>query len=1006
MNDTPARPNVLTASILALGPACAVGLVGCSQGGSSPAVGSSGVVGSVATKPGGGSYVVDPNRGGAGQAVGISQLFWGRLVDVYETDATTGETRRVFSEFVVGEDVDSDGVDFELERDPLTEVERLIVLHELGTPGWDAALVRMKATLQPISPKGISINEAPPFSTMPRNAVLVVAFDDLLDPATVDDDTVRILTGSPPTSVLEARVFADVNHGDVADYDGFAGVEFYPTRVIIDPQVTELEATQAGLPVNGLGLPASSSGGQANVVVRIPTVVSAIFNQPKVLSNPTAHPVAFVGNGPVDLGSPTGDVVRAFRSGNATDAFNGFLRDLTPPDLVGTLDAFVDDIQPVAGTTDEFTLDLTFTDATCAVSARAGDVLRATGLFAEVVAPQALAPPTRLFALHVRALAGTPVIGAVDYRTCFQPGVSVPACFLQFKPGAALPPGAGVPVDAAVGIRFNEPMDPASIRAFDSFRIERSAVPANPMERMIVGSVVPSSDARDFQFTPAIDFAHVQGQTESYVVTLTNAISDLAGNAPAALPGPVSFQIDAGAPTRDTGGLVALFDVTDEDDVPGPEWRGNMVFEPGSGIVRPRPVSRFSSVVDTQVGHIALMGAGAVPVPQPLVKEGSRTMQVWRHIDMSLGLLDEGTFDIDVEGLNWAPFGGALSFDSFPSFRIALSHSAFLPDEVLSGTVAAYPASGLINNFEANLLDPVADPLSVVHPDSSPYTIQALDTFPTATGLTVTPYPLNQNVPMDQFSYYTWRDTSIAAVGGPAGNGADPDALFVGLGATPPGTKTYPAGSVPSIGLPLLMEFRCRPDTTAFGLNGFNTVLPTPIPTAIGPNFRVHASGGVNAQGQTQTVDPDTTTVAQTGNKTFYLGQADFVVRVSRVHSRWFDTGAPAGATFVEPVLDLADLPIGTEVSLDFRGATSVSPADDSGGGSAANLGAYGNPGPTAANPMGGYSVQFLDPSGVFVDTIQQVDGGTFFQVRITFVSNAETGLVPRLSGLGFAYER
>ena len=81
-------------------------------------------------------------------------------------------------------------------------------------------------------------------------------------------------------------------------------------------------------------------------------------------------------------------------------------------------------------------------------------------------------------------------------------------------------------------------------------------------------------------------------------------------------------------------------------------------------------------------------------------------------------------------------------------------------------------------------------------------------------------------------------------------------------------------------------------------------------------------------------------------------------------------------------------------------------PADTTGGGNAANLGAYGTPGPSAENPNVTISTQLTDPSGAFHGTAAALDGSRFFQVRVTFVSNAQTGLVPRLSALGFAYER
>ena len=92
-------------------------------------------------------------------------------------------------------------------------------------------------------------------------------------------------------------------------------------------------------------MPASLDVNQANVQIRIPTDASLSLGQNVVLQNLTGHRLTTEGNGSVDFGSPTQDLVRAFRSGGGlattADPYNGFLRDETPPQLVTDQTIFI-----------------------------------------------------------------------------------------------------------------------------------------------------------------------------------------------------------------------------------------------------------------------------------------------------------------------------------------------------------------------------------------------------------------------------------------------------------------------------------------------------------------------------------------------------------------------------------------------------------------------------------------------------------------------------------------
>jgi hypothetical protein len=295
-----------------------------------------------------------------------------------------------------------------------------------------------------------------------------------------------------------------------------------------------------------------------------------------------------------------------------------------------------------------------------------------------------------------------------------------------------------------------------------------------------------------------------------------------------------------------------------------------------------------------------------------------------------------------------------------------------------------------------------------VHPRALGYTINPADKFTAGTGTVMMPYPLNRTIPPSQFQYYTWRDTALQAKGAPNGAGAELAIVTQVQGGTP--GDPYAPGAVPTIGLPLLMDFKCFPDSSALGLNALDVSIA--INTSPHPNLRAFSSGGVDSSGAVHIVDPDAATIATGGfnrasippgaptlpsDDTFYLGEMDLVVRVSRVHTVWFD--AQASATFAAPVIEPTEgnQPAGTHVSVASRGALLVSTALQS---DATTLDAYGDA------VSGTHAVAFLNGDNTWKGDVGAIAGARFVQLRATFVSDAPSGLAPTLSGLGIAFTR
>src|SRR6185503_18153709 len=119
--------------------------------------------------------------------------------------------------------------------------------------------------------------------------------------------------------------------------------------------------------------------------------------------------------------------------------------------------------------------------------------------------------------------------------------------------------------------------------------------------------------------------------------------------------------------------------------------------------------------------------------------------------------------NLDVEGLAWDPFA-QLNADNFAEFQMSLAHSKVLPDEQIStGLLPNWPSSGLSATFAGNQLDPAGDPLTIVHPKAKGYAINPSDVYLSTSGHLRAPWPLNRNVPVGQYTYWTWRDTAKLA---------------------------------------------------------------------------------------------------------------------------------------------------------------------------------------------------------------------------------------------------
>jgi hypothetical protein len=1036
------------------------------------------------------TFVVDGNHGGQASEVKVTNIYWGRLVDVMDgwIDAN-GEVHAISiqnRDMVIGEGI-FDGQDFyhetgkvryALARNAVTERWTVTIGAAAGTTEYTEAFLNLDKNLTPTLEASLEASEMGPFSMTPRNSAMVIFFDDLLNPRFVrnsdpaqagewqdsfggnlinsisgqlNSQVVKVRTGYPPVDPFEARVILDKNHGDWADLDNNGEVEFYSTRIIIGTTVTEIEsaASNPPLPVNSVGLPPSIDTIDANLAVRIPTLLDPAVGQTQLLVNPSGSRVTFGEGGWQDPASSTLDLVRALRSGGdemvTGDQHNGFLVDEVPPEILGDFPLnIIASPEPVDGTSDQFVLpEWDFSLLECNITPRVGDVVTQGEVKAEVLS----VIPGQLDGMTVRVIVpvgGTLLPGNAQYLTPYDPNQEgLRKCFVRFSPSNSdlnASPNEDVSSAAQVVVRFSKPMDPSTLSPYDTFTITRESVEPVPYE-YVIGRVLPSPDLRVFTWShTGVPFDNFKDTGEldpdflEYYINLASGgdgPTDLAGNTLSASFEQVQFTLDRSGGTEKNAGLALRFHTDDEygvitDDNPrgGPDElpdlrNGQLLFDFLQERILPRPVSRFDVAADRNQPVPSVMAPFVGGIQTPLSNLGSKLHMVWRYCDLGFSLTDETNMNVDVEGLSWAPVGGSVITDTYDEFSVTVAHSAWVPDEVLdtNSGFPKYPGSGLKQTYETNFLDLEEDPARVVHSRDLGYTVNPANLYTASSKTLMLPFPWNEDKMLDDYTFYTWRDTAILALGGLQGGGVPLGQEGVVSGGGGGGMPVYMAGSVPTIGLPLLMEFRCYPDDVALGLNAFDISLA--CNSSARPNFRAFSTGGYNTDGSQNVKNPDTEDEASggispaTGNATppvdcsFYIGEMSLVTRISRVHTVWLDSRI-VDPTYMEPIVEPGpdEQPSGTQVVFAYRGATDITgqnagPPPDDIRSNANRLDFYGDTHPTGG---GNSSALFLNGDNSWKSDISEINSARYFQVRISFISNAVSYKTAELRTVAFAW--
>ncbi len=1014
--------------------------------------------------------IKDPHQRGRAASFQLTSVSYGRIVELWGKNRQ-GFHVRVASEFVIGHTYMGDGQHVTLVSQPVLGTDRLII--DEVVDGSSTARQRFldlaeaaAVTATPLTDAGVDGSGR--LTSVPRNAALVLQFNDLVDPASLVQLSAQLATGSPAVSPLDARLVA---HDLIGGIDAATG-EFRSTRVIVDATVSASDARSSslGLNINPLGLPAPTHGGVPHAELRLPTVGMAGIASPILSSGGTPLGVS---PGSIDYSTTSVDLVRPFSVNPSGGPFTGFMMDTTPPRLVAEAEVQVT-AAPVQDSVmaDVFTLPrIQFAAAGCAGPAQVGDIVTQPGVVAEIIADGGAATGAGLDGTQVRLLAfpafwtgpeqwETAGVGVAFYQAPYDLTMDDRrlACLVDVSPtplGGASAPTRGIDPAASFQLRFNETIADSGSSEIESVLISTSPIPA-------LGSFDPRSvtlaEGRTFGMStlsggylvqPVVSLAHEAGASEVYYLTprtQVNGVRDLAGNLLLESPGPIAMSVDPNAAAVASGSVMLGFRNTSELGNSGRDVSGQLNFDFLSQLVRARPVVRFMNVLDNQTS--ALM-AQMTPFPQgvatPHTPLGSRMQTLWRYSDMGLGLTDQSTANIDVEGLYWASAGATVVPDEFSAYEMKLSHSRFAPDELIDPNTLfpQFPNSALRPTYDVNVLEDEVQ--EIVHPRQLGYRIDPQDAVTTPTGTTLMPFPMNR-IAGEPKRTFTWRDTTKRQRSGIANGGLESDAYLAALGLPPVTVDYYRPGEIQTLGLPLLMDFAVFADANANGQNSW--VMNLAVNSSSRPYFRAFSSGGVNQAGVTVTVDPDSETTANGGfnpssnppgqeifgrDNSFMLGAADLVARKSVMHTVWIDTGAPStNRLFTQPIASSpAGQSLSPAISVDVRGATEIvyndsgDPANDNDSDengvldyleNADLLDLYGDFYNEADQVGLSHRLSYENPGLVFTTSASvangsdwradasTIAGSRFVQLRVTFESDIETGETAAASALGIAW--
>lgn len=749
-------------------------------------------------------------------------LHSGRLVDVYGIlgdgqGNSTGAVELYQKDVLVGTDIqDERGVgeqkkdseilyDF-VSSDPQTLQPKLLITRILGSREFDKAFDALDDHAQLIAAGAYGQNlVTQPFNVSGRNAAIRLTFSRDLglpeDFFIAYDEQGRPKGLKNPEAVEMLEIV-----GDPTDQDPIGDFKRIPVRIahrknliLLDPVLMGVEGSQLQVSNRASGMPASATQAQPNIRInlalegplRIPGVTAR--TDPRFIQTNLAGRKA---------------LVRDFRSGNQLDTNiglqNGFLRDKVPPYLIGKMPMRLEKVERISETEQWLTiykagvihemdrgdvLELYAGASTSSLPTTVSEIIEEPQDDQGVPMEQrvrvrvrnvdAWAPwdPSKkpgfppglkergrwlltnapLVMLSAEFFGGDPKKGTGDD----------PRNFLSFNPNpipdtasAQLGPGENVSPFANFLIRFSKPVNPATVRPYDSLILSTLASPADILDpkkgtpHLIAHHIFDEDgSSTTLRVAPPMGLYLDESMRQSgkkawpyylHIIGGFTGIRDFAGNPvdfswtnrkPSELSA-LSFEFfldinkDGGHdrfPDNRVVSLVRRFASADEDESAKGELDSFGPIAVVGGQVIGRPLSRSSSFVDDrnqlpspvnfpfsfcQPGQLQLTtGSNPVgaPILNPLNPWGGRLENVWREIDLNLSRTNPADFNLDVEQMWWAPWQRGsgvprtIIYDIFDRVSLYLGHSEYRPEScVAAGNWPQYTRSGLQIYFDSN----------------------------------------------------------------------------------------------------------------------------------------------------------------------------------------------------------------------------------------------------------------------------------------------------------------
>jgi hypothetical protein len=319
----------------------------------------------------GGSGGSSPSSLGQPTGAHLTRIQHGKLADIYGLKSLNGSqiVELYQADMLVGPDIQDERGSNSTKRDSEILYDfisanadslqpRLLITRDIGSKEFTDAVAALDNNLRTISPNAFGRNSrVNPYSVVARNAGIRIEFNR--DLGITDDffyirDTEGRITGIKNSKAVQLLSIV----GDPTDTNHNGDFQIIDTRlvvrkniIILDPVLLGTEGLQYSSRNAAAGMPESANQTGSNI--RIAIAVEGPLSIPLINADQSAHL-----NGTNN--DTASSVIRDFRSGNrqdnSSDLARGFIRDPTPPRLIGQMMMYIERVESIGTTAKQLTI--------------------------------------------------------------------------------------------------------------------------------------------------------------------------------------------------------------------------------------------------------------------------------------------------------------------------------------------------------------------------------------------------------------------------------------------------------------------------------------------------------------------------------------------------------------------------------------------------------------------------------------------------------------------------